>query len=86
MTRVNHADSTMSSDKMIITWVQTAPPHAIPIHSQLLARKIPGNFRLEPNRRILHLFPHQIDLHHVHDLFQIASTGWQVRGAVVTRI
>jgi hypothetical protein len=31
---------------MIITWVQTAPPHAIPIHSQLLARKIPGNFRL----------------------------------------
>ena len=31
---------------MIITWVQTAPPHAIPIYSQLLARKIPGNFRL----------------------------------------
>jgi hypothetical protein len=32
--------------KMAITWVQTAPTHAIPIHSQSLARKTPGNFRL----------------------------------------
>ncbi len=37
--------------KMAITWVQTAPTHAIPIHSQSLARKTPGNFRLSERCR-----------------------------------
>jgi hypothetical protein len=78
MTRVNHADSAKSSQKMTFTWVQIARLHTVSILNQWLTPKMPGNFRL----KVAYFLDSQISgevIHRWDGAFAIPS-GWFARG------